>query len=91
MFFTAPDIKLWIEQRWINDMERMEKNPNICFTCNKTGPLDKDKEKQTAKSVFVYVDPYSHELKISPTMGPAKEFQHLKFVGALKSFCNENK
>ena len=24
-------------------------------------------------------------------MGPAKEFQHMKFVGALKSFCNEYK
>ena len=41
--------------------------------------------------VFVYVDPYSHDLKISPTIGPAKVFQHMLFVGALKSFCNKYK
>ena len=67
----------------------MEKRTNICFTCNKTGHWARncpDKEKQTDTFVFVYVDPYSHDLKISPTMGPAKEFQHLKFVGGLKSF-----
>ena len=70
------------------------KRTNICFTCNRTGHWARngpDKEKQTGTFVFVYVDPYSHELKISTTMGPAKEFQHLKFVGALKSFCNEHK
>ena len=70
------------------------KRTNICFTFNKTGHWARncaEKEKQTDTFVFVYVHPYSLDLKISPTMGPAKEFQHLKFVGVLKSFCNEYK
>ena len=70
------------------------KRTNICFTCNKTGHWARncpEKEKQTDTFVFLYVDPYSHDLKITPTMEAAKEFQHLKFVGALKSFCNQYK
>ena len=79
-----------LDRRYGEDGKRI----NICFTYNKTGHWARncpDKEKQTGTFVFVYVDPYSHELKISPTMGPAKEFQHLKFVGALKSFFKEYK
>ena len=62
----------------------MQQNRTLARNCP-------EKEKQTDTFVFVYVDPYSHDLKISPTMGPAKEFQHMKFVGALKSFCYEYK
>ena len=53
------------------------KRTNICFTCNKTGHWARncpEKEKQTDTLLFVYVDPHSHDLKISPTMGPAKNF-----------------
>ena len=46
---------------------------------------------QTDTSVFVYVDPYSHELKILPTIILAHQFQNMKYVGVLKSFCNECK
>ena len=70
------------------------KRTNICFTCNKAGQWAKngpDKEKQTATSVFVYVDPCSHELKILPTMRLAHQFQNMKYVGILKSFCNKYK
>ena len=70
------------------------KRTNICFTCNKTGHWARncpDKEKQTDTSVFVYVDRYSHELKILPTIRLAHQFQNMKFVGVLKSFCNEYK
>ena len=70
------------------------KRTNICFTCNKAGHWARncpDKEKQTGTSVFVYVDPYSHELKILPTMRLAHQFQNMKYVGILKSFCNECK
>ena len=41
--------------------------------------------------VFVYVDPYSHELKILPTIRLAHQFQNMKYVGILKSFCTECK
>ena len=41
--------------------------------------------------VFVYVDPYSHELKILPTIRLAHQFQNMKYVGILKSFCNKYK
>ena len=71
-----------------------EKRTNICFTCNKTGHWARncpDKEQQTDTSVFVYVDPYSHELKILPTWGFGHQFQNMKYVGVLKSFCNECK
>ena len=70
------------------------KRTNICFPCNKTGHWAKnclDKEKQTWNFVFVYVDPYSHELKILPTMRLAHQFQNMKYVGILKSFCNKYK
>ena len=70
------------------------KRTNICFTCNKTGHWARNcpyKEKQTDTSVFVYMDPYSHELKILPTIRLAHQFQNMKFVGVLKSFCNEYK
>ena len=70
------------------------KRTNICFTCNKTGHWARncpEKEKQTDTFVFVYVDPHSRDLNISPTMGPAKEFQHMKFVGGLKSFATNIK
>ena len=62
--------------------------------CNKAGHWARncpDKEKQTATSVFVYVDPYSHELKILPTMRLAHQFQNMKYVGILKSYCNKYK
>ena len=70
------------------------KRTNICFTCNKTGHWARncpDKEKQTWNFVFVYVDLYSHELKILPTMRLAYQFQNMKYVGILKSFCNKYK
>ena len=70
------------------------KRTNICFTCNKAGHWARncpDKEKQTGTSVFVYVDPCSHELKNLPTMRLAHQFQNMKYVGILKSFCNECK
>ena len=70
------------------------KRTNICFTCNKAGHWARtcpDKEKQTATSVFVYVDPCSHELKILPTMRLAHQFQNMIYVGILKSFCNKYK
>ena len=41
--------------------------------------------------VFVYVDPYSHELKMLPTIKLAHQFQDMKYVGNLKSFYNEYK
>ena len=46
------------------------KRTNICFTCNKAGHRARncpDKEKQTWTTDFVYVNPYTHELKILPT------------------------
>ena len=70
------------------------KRTNICFTCNKTGHWARncpEKEKRTDTSVFVYVDLCSHELKILPTMRLAHQFQNMKYVGVLKSFCNEYK
>ena len=70
------------------------KRTNICFTCNKTGHWAKncpDKERQIWNFVFVYVDPYSHELKILPTMRLAHQFQNMKYGGILKSFCNKYK
>ena len=72
------------------------KRTNICFTCNKTGHWakncpDKKKKKKTWNFVFVYVDPYSHELKILPTMRLAHQFHKMKYVGILKSFCNKYK
>ena len=79
-----------LDKRYAEDGKRT----NICFTCNKTGHWARncpDKEKQTATSVFVYVDPCSHELKILPTMRLAPQFQNMKYVGVLKSFCNECK
>ena len=95
MFITTSDIKLWIKQRWINDMERTEKEQIFVLRVTKqdTGlEIGPDKEKQTDTSVFVYVDPYSHELKILPTVRLAHQFQNMKFVvGVLKSFCNEYK
>ena len=94
MFITTSDIKLWIKQRWINDMERTEKEQIFVLRVTKqdTGlEIGPDKEKQTDTSVFVYVDPYSHELKVLPTIRLAHQFQNMKFVGVLKSFCNEYK
>ena len=72
------------------------KRTNICFTCNKAGHWarncpEKEKQTDTFVFVFVYVDPYSHELKILPTIRLAHQFQNMKFVGTLKSFCNEYK
>ena len=70
------------------------KRTNICFTCNKAGHWARncpEKEKQTDTFVFVYVGPCSHELKILPTTRLAHQFQNMKFVGVLKSFCNECK
>ena len=90
MFITSPDIKLWINQRWINDMERMEKEQIFVLRATKQD-TGLEKEKQTDTFVFVYVDPHSRDLNISPTMGPAKEFQHMKFVGGLKSFATNIK
>ena len=37
------------------------------------------------------MDPCSHELKILPTMRLAHQFQNMKYVGILKSFCNKYK
>ena len=79
-----------LDKRYGEDRKRT----NICFTCNKTGHWARncpDKEKQTDTSVFVYVDLYSHELKILPTIRLAHQFQNMKYVGVLKSFCNECK
>ena len=70
------------------------KRTNICFTYNKTAHWVRncpDKEKETDTTVFVYVDPYSHKLKILPTIRLAHQFQNMKFVGLLKLFCNECK
>ena len=49
------------------------------------------KNRQIYISVFVNVDPYSHELKILSTIRLAHQLQNMKFVGVLKSFCNEYK
>ena len=79
-----------LEKRYGEDGKRT----NICFTCNKTGHLARncpDKEKQTDTYVFVYVDPHSHELKILPTIRLPHQFENMKYVGILKSFCNEYK
>ena len=68
------------------------KRTNICFTCTKAGHLARncpEKEKQTDTFVFVHVDPRSYDMKILPTTRLANEFQHMKFVGVLKLFCNE--
>ena len=79
------------------DERKDGKRTNICFTCNKqdTGlkiaQTKKKKKKQTWSFVFVYVDLYSHELKILPTMRLAHQFQKMKYVGILKSFCNKYK
>ena len=70
------------------------KRTNICFTCNKAGHWARncpDKEKQAWNFVFVYVDPYSHEMKILPTMRLAHQLQNMKYVGILKSFFNKYK
>ena len=37
------------------------------------------------------MDPCSHELKILPRMRLAHQFQNMKYVGILKSFCNKYK
>ena len=79
-----------LEKRYGKDGKRT----NICFTCNKAGHWARncpDKEKQTWSTVFVYVDPYSHELKILPTWRLGHQFQNMEYVGVLKSFCNECK
>ena len=70
------------------------KRTNICFTCNKTGHWARncpDKEKQTWTIVFVYVNPYTHEMEILPTWKNRHQFQNMIYVGALKSFCNKYK
>ena len=70
------------------------KRTNICLKCNKTGHWARncpDKEKQTWTIVFVYVNPYTHEMKILPTWKNRHQFQYMIYVGALKSFCNECK
>ena len=70
------------------------KRTNICFTCNKTGHWARncpDKEKQTWTIVFVYVNPYTHEMKILPTWRNKHQFQSMIYVGVLKSFCNKYK
>ena len=79
-----------LDKRYVEDGKRT----NICFTCNKTGHWAKncpDKEKQTIPNVFVYVNPYTHKLKILPTWGFRHQFQNMKYVGNLKSFYNEYK
>ena len=70
------------------------KRTNICFTCNKAGHWARncpDKEKQTWTTAFVYVNPYTHKLKILPTWRLGHQFQNMRYVGVLKSFCNECK
>ena len=70
------------------------KRTNICFTCNKAGHWARncpDKEKQRWTTVFVYVNPYTHELKILPTWRLGHQFQNMRYVGVLKSICNECK
>ena len=70
------------------------KRTNICFTCNKTGHWARncpDKEKQTWTIVFVYVNPYTHEMEILPTWRNKHQFQNMIYVGVLKSFCNKYK
>ena len=70
------------------------KRTDICFTCNKAGHWARncpDKEKQTWTIVFVYVNPYTHELKILPTWKFRHQFQNMIYVGALKSLSNEYK
>ena len=85
-----------LEKRYGEDGKRT----NICFTCNKKKKEKKKhwarncpdrKKKQTWTTVFVYVDPRSHELKILPTWRLGHQFQNMKYVGVLKSFCNECK
>ena len=79
-----------LDKRYVEDGKRT----NICFTCNKTGHWAKncpDKEKQTIPNVFVYVNPYTHKLKILPTWRFRHQFQNMKYVGNLKSFYNEYK
>ena len=70
------------------------KRTNICFTCNKTGHWTKncpDKEKETWTIVFVYVNPYTHEMEILPTWRNKYQFQNMIYVGVLKSFCKKYK
>ena len=70
------------------------KRTNICFTCNKAGHWARncpDKEKQTWTTAFVYVNPYTHELKILPTWRLGHQFQNMRYIGVLKSFCKECK
>ena len=70
------------------------KRTNICFTCNKTGHWARncpDKEKQTWTIVFVYVNPYTHEMEILPTWRNKHQFQNMIYAGVLKSFCNKYK
>ena len=66
-----------LDKRYVEDGKRT----NICFTCNKTGHWAKncpDKEKQTIPNVFVYVNPYTHKLKILPTWRFRHQFQNMK-------------
>ena len=73
-------------------MYRMEKEQ--IFVLRVTGHWAKncpDKEKQTIPNVFVYVNPYTHKLKILPTWRFRHQFQNMKYVGNLKSFYNEYK
>ena len=70
------------------------KRTNICFTCNKAGHWARncpDKEKQTWTIVFVYVNPYTHEMEILPTWRNKHQFQNMIYAGVLKSFCNKHK
>ena len=70
------------------------KRTNICFTCNKTGHWARncpDKEKQTWTIVFVYVNPYTHEMEILPTWRNKHQFQNMIYAGVLKSYCNKYK
>ena len=74
--------------------EKDGKRTNICFTCNKTGHWARncpDKEKQTWTIVFVYVNPYTHEMEILPTWRNKHQFQNMIYAGVLKSFCNKYK
>ena len=50
-----------------------------------------DKEKQTWTIVFVYVNPYTHEMEILPTWRNKYQFQNMIYVAVLKSFCNKYK
>ena len=70
----------------------MEKEQIFVLRVTKQGTglkIVQTKKNRQSPNVFVYVNPYTHKLKILPTWRFRHQFQNMKYVGNLKSFYNE--